>query len=77
MQRSAEQIVLICDKRREKLFFLGSEEEWCSRRAVFQCECGQDSPSTAEPKKFLQPRSQNVTPNPDVRFPFTRGREAC
>ena len=41
MQRSAEQIVLICDQCREKLILLGSEEEWRSRRAVFQCECGQ------------------------------------
>lgn len=41
MQRSAEQIVLICDNCREKLVLLGSEEEWRSRRAVFQCECGQ------------------------------------
>jgi hypothetical protein len=41
MQRSAEQIVLICDRCREKLVLLGSEEEWRSRRAVFQCECGQ------------------------------------
>jgi hypothetical protein len=41
MQRSAEQIVLICDKCREKLILLGSEEEWRSRHAVFQCECGQ------------------------------------
>ena len=41
MQRSAEQIVLICHKCREKLVLLGSKEEWRSRRAVFQCECGQ------------------------------------
>jgi hypothetical protein len=41
MQRSAEQIVLVCDKCREKLILLGAEEEWRSRRAVFQCECGQ------------------------------------
>jgi len=41
MQRSAEQIVLICYKCREKLILLGSEEEWRSRHAVFQCECGQ------------------------------------
>ena len=41
MQRSAQQIVLICDKCREKLILLGAEEEWRSRRAVFQCECGQ------------------------------------
>lgn len=41
MQRSAEQIILICDKCREKLALLGPEEEWRSRRAVFQCECGQ------------------------------------
>ena len=41
MKRSAEQIVLICDRCREKLVLLGSEEEWRSRRAVFQCECGQ------------------------------------
>ncbi len=41
MQRSVEQIVLICDKCREKLILLGSEEEWRSRHAIFQCECGQ------------------------------------
>ena len=41
MQRSAEQIVLICDNCPEKLILLGSEEEWRSRSAVFQCECGQ------------------------------------
>ncbi len=41
MQRSAEQIVLICYKCREKLILLGSEEEWRSRHAIFQCECGQ------------------------------------
>ena len=41
MQSSAEQIVLICDQCREKLVLLGSEEEWRSRYAVFQCECGQ------------------------------------
>ena len=41
MQRSAEQIVLIYDKCREKLILLGSEEEWRSRHAIFQCECGQ------------------------------------
>lgn len=40
MQRSAERIVLICDECREKLILLGCEEEWRSRRAVFQCECG-------------------------------------
>lgn len=41
MQRSAEQIILTCDRCREKLVILGSEEEWRSRRAVLQCECGQ------------------------------------
>jgi hypothetical protein len=41
MQRSAEQIVLTCDKCREKLVLLGSKEEWRFRRAVFRCECGQ------------------------------------
>jgi hypothetical protein len=41
MQRSAQQNVLICDKCREKLILLGFEEEWRSRHAIFQCECGQ------------------------------------
>lgn len=41
MQRSAEQIVLTCDRCREKLVILGSEEEWRSRRVILQCECGQ------------------------------------
>lgn len=41
MQRPVEQITLTCDKCREKLVLLGSEEEWRSRRAVFRCECGQ------------------------------------
>jgi hypothetical protein len=41
MKRSAEQIVPICDRCREKLVLVGSEEEWRSRHAVFQCECGQ------------------------------------
>ncbi len=41
MKRSAEQIVLICDRCRKKLVLLGPKEEWRSRHAVCQCECGQ------------------------------------
>ena len=41
MQRSSEQIVLTCEECQEKLVLLGPEEDWRSRRAVFQCECGQ------------------------------------
>jgi len=41
VQRSSEQIVLTCEECQEKLVLLGPEEDWRSRRAVFQCECGQ------------------------------------
>ena len=41
MQRSSEQIVLTCEECQEKLVLLGPEEVWRSRRADFQCECGQ------------------------------------
>ncbi|MDP8925956.1 MAG: hypothetical protein M3M97_03385 [Actinomycetota bacterium] len=41
MQRSSEQIVLTCEECHKKLVLLGPEEDWRSRRAVFQCECGQ------------------------------------
>ena len=36
-----QQIVLTCVECEEKLIILGSEEDWRSRRPVFQCECGQ------------------------------------
>ena len=38
---SSEQIILACEECQEKLVLLGSEEDWRSRRPVFQCECGQ------------------------------------
>ena len=41
VQRSSEHIVLTCEECQEKLVLLGPEEDWRSRRAVFQCECGQ------------------------------------
>ena len=41
VQHSSEQIVLTCEECQEKLVLLGPEEDWRSRRAVFQCECGQ------------------------------------
>ena len=41
MERSSsEQIVLTCEECQEKLVLLGPEEDWRSRRAVFQCKCG-------------------------------------
>jgi hypothetical protein len=41
MHRSSEQIVLTCEECKERLVILGLEEDWCSRRAIFRCECGQ------------------------------------
>ena len=41
MSRFSEQIVLTCDECGEKMIFLGLEEDWRSRHAIFRCECGQ------------------------------------
>ena len=41
MERSSEQIVLTCEECQEKLVLPGPVEDWRSRGAVFQCECGQ------------------------------------
>lgn len=41
MDRSSEQIVLNCEECKEKLVILGPVEDWCSRRAIFRCKCGQ------------------------------------
>ena len=41
MSRSSEQIVLKCERCEESTVLLGPEEDWRSRRPVFQCECGQ------------------------------------
>ena len=38
---SSGQIILTCEECQEKLVLLGSEEDWRSRHAIFQCECGQ------------------------------------
>jgi hypothetical protein len=40
VQRSAEQIVIVCEECGEKLVLLGSKEDWRSRHAVFVCEWG-------------------------------------
>jgi hypothetical protein len=40
VQRSTEQIVLMCEECGEKLTLFGLEEDWRSRRAIFVCECG-------------------------------------
>ena len=41
MQRFPEQqSVLMCEECEEKVFLLGSEEDWRSRRAVLLCEEG-------------------------------------
>jgi DNA-directed RNA polymerase subunit RPC12/RpoP len=40
VQRSAEQIVIVCEECGEKLVLLGSREDWRSRHAVFVGECG-------------------------------------
>lgn len=37
---SEQQIILTCDDCGEKLVLFGLEENWRSRRAVFQCEYG-------------------------------------
>ena len=41
MRSSSEQIVLTCEECGEKLVLFGPEDDWRSRRPVFQCECGQ------------------------------------
>jgi DNA-directed RNA polymerase subunit RPC12/RpoP len=40
VQRTTEQIVLVCEDCGEELVLFGSEENWRSRRAIFVCECG-------------------------------------
>jgi hypothetical protein len=37
---SEQQIILTCEECGEKLVLFGTEEEWCSRYAVFACGYG-------------------------------------
>ena len=39
--RCSGRIILECAKCKERLVFLGREEDWLSTRTIFECECGQ------------------------------------